>query len=307
MSRVALFSTYCNTGEKQKTLLENIIKVKGLGLDTFVLTVIPLPDEIIKEADYVIYSNENPVPHIDDKFVMSWKITKNGVKIKAFLQDYGYASLLQLKRLIEFSSSLNYDYYFTMIYDIIITPEVEKVLLEGRDCSFFKNPNVASEFGGILTAFNRNNAKKFASLISYESYFEKEVFDAEEWLIAANNFMCGKVEDIHVADSISLHDTFLVTDNSPFKDFSLFIVKDQEVKLFFYDLQNPIKILIETNINKFELFLDDQKLIYIHDRPEDIRYMKITYKGVEKDITKDFNTIIKNSIEGYSDLDVNTF
>jgi hypothetical protein len=307
MRRVALFSTHCDTEEKEKTLLENIRKVKELGLDTFVLTVIPLSDEVIKEADYVIYSNENPVPDIEDKFVMSWKITKNGVKITSFLPDYGYASLLQLKRLIEFSSCLNYDYYFTMIYDIIITPEVEKVLLEGRECSFFKNPNVASEFGGILTAFNRNNAKKFASLISYESYFEKEVFNAEEWLIASNNFICAKVEEIYVGDSISLHDTFLVTNNSPFKDFSFFIVKDHDVKLFFYDLQKPIKLSIETNINNLELFLDDQKLVYIHDRPEDIKYLRVTYDGVEKDITKDFDIIIKNSIEGYKDLVVNSF
>lgn len=307
MRKVALFSTHCDTKEKEDVLLENIKKVKRLGLDTFVISVIPLSDEIINEADYVIYSKENPVPHISEKCVVSWKITKNNVKITSFLPDYGYASLLQLKRLIEFSSSLNYDYYFTMIYDIIITSEVEKVLSEGRECSFFKNPNVASEFGGILTAFNRNNAKKFASLISYESYFHRSTSNAEEWLIASNNFVCGKVEDIYVGDSISLHDTFLVSDYSLSRDFSLFIVKDQEVKLFFYDLQKPIKLLIETNINKFELFLEDQKLIYIHDRPEDVRYMKITYEGVEKDLTKDFNTIIKNSIEGYNDLVINTF
>lgn len=301
MKKVALFSTHCDTKEKEEALLNNIRKVKKLGLDTFVITIIPLSSEIHNEANYVIYSKENPVPSIDEKSIISWRIVKNNIQITSFLPDYGYASLLQLKRLIEFSSALNYDSYFTMIYDIIITPEIEKILIEGRDCSFFKNPNVDSEFGGILTAFNKENARKFASLLTRESYFNRSGFTAEEWMVSANSFMCGKVEEIIAGDSISLHDTLLITNHSPFSDFGLFILKKDNIQLFFYDLVNPIKLTIETNISRSDVFLEDQKIVHVHDRLEDIKYIKITYNGVEADISGHFNTIIRTTINGYND------
>lgn len=301
MKRVALFSTYCNSEEKEKTLLNNIRKVKNLGLDVFVITVIPLSKEIHDESDYIIYSKENPVPPLDFKSICSWRSCKNNVTITSFFPDYGYASLLQLKRLIDFSSVLDYDYYFTMIYDIIITTEVEKVLIEGRDASFFKNPKVHTPLGGILTAFNKKNAKKFASLLTPQSYYNRKDFTAEQWMLDANSFICGKIEDIHVADSINLNDALLATNHSPFQDFSLFIIKDKDVKLFFYDLKAPIKLIIETNIRKSEIYLEDQKLVHIYDKSEEIKYIKINYNGIENNLSNYLDIILKTNINGYSD------
>jgi hypothetical protein len=56
MRKVALFSTYCDNEEKTQALLNNIRKVKRLGLDAFVITIIPLAKEVHDEADYIIYS-----------------------------------------------------------------------------------------------------------------------------------------------------------------------------------------------------------------------------------------------------------
>jgi hypothetical protein len=301
MKKVALFSTYCDNEEKESTLLNNVRKVKSLGLDVFVLSILPLPKEIYEEADYVIHSKENPIASLDEKSICSWRICKNNVKILSFFPDYGYASLLQLKRLIDFSSALNYDYYFTMIYDIIITPEIERVLVEGRDCSFFKNPKVDKVLGGILTAFNKEHAKLFASLLTRDSYYGRSALTAEEWMIDANSFICGKIEDIYAADSINLADALLSTNHSPFADFNLFIIKDLDVKLFFYDLKIPIKLIIETNINRFEIEIADQKLVYIHHKSEEIKYIKINYEGVEKNISDYFDIIIRTKIEGYDE------
>ncbi len=301
MRKVALFSTYCDNEEKQLALLNNIRKVKRLGLDVFVITIIPLPKEIHDEADYIIYSKENPVPSIDLKSICSWRSCKNDVMITSFLPDYGYASLLQLKRLIDFSSALNYDYYFTMIYDIIITPEIERILVEGRDASFFKNPKVHIPLGGILTAFNKENAKKFASLLTLQSYYTRKDFTAEQWMMDANSFICGKIEPIVAADSINLNDTLLVTNHSPFEDFNLFIIKDRDVKLFFYDIKTPIKLSIETNLGKSEIDLNDQKLVHIHEQSNEIQYIKIDYNGIEKNLSNYFDIILRTKIDGYND------
>ena len=299
--KVALFSTYCDTQEKESALLNNIKKVKSLGLDVFVLSILPLPKEIYEEADYVIHSKENPVPHINDKSILSWRLCNNNVKIISFFPDYGYESLLQLKRLIEFSSALNYDYYFTMIYDIIITPEIERVLVEGRDCSFFKNPKVDKALGGILTAFNREHAKLFASLLTRGSYYGRSGFTAEEWMVDANSFICGKIEDVYAADSINLSDLLLSTNHSPFDDFKFFLIKEKEIKIFFYDINFPVELMIETNINSKNIVIDKQKLVNMHNDINDIEYIKIKYKGIEEDLTYKFNVILRTIIENYND------
>jgi len=299
--KVALFSTYCDTQEKESALLNNIKKVKRLGLDVFVLSILPLSKEIYEEADYVIHSKENPIPNINDKSILSWRLCNNNVKIISFLPDYGYASLLQLKRLIDFSSALNYDYYFTMIYDIIITPEIERVLVEGRDCSFFKNPKVDKALGGILTAFNGEQAKRFASFLTRDSYYGRSGFTAEGWMVDANSFICGKIEDIYAADSINLNDLLLSTNHSPFDDFKFFLVKEKDIKIFFYDINFPVELIIETNIDSKNIVIDKQQLVNIHNDINDIQYIKIKYKEIEEDLTYKFNVIIRTRIENYND------
>jgi hypothetical protein len=297
---VALFSTYCDNEEKEKALLDNLRKVKSLGLDSFVLTILPLSKEIHDAADYVIYSKENPIPDISTKSICSWRVLDNDVKLLSFLPDYGYPSLLQLKRLIDFSSTLDYDYYFTMIYDIIITPEIESVLVEGRECSFFKNPKVMEVLGGILTAFDNKNAKKFSSLLTEKSYFRDSSI-AESWMAKVNDLLGGRIEDIYAADSINLNDSLLETNHSPFSDFSLFIAKDLDLKIFFYDIILPINVTIRTNLYEKEFTLTGQKLVHLSDNKDDIEYIKIIYRGVERDLGNYFNILKKSNVENYSD------
>jgi hypothetical protein len=300
MRRVALFSTYCDTEEKEKALLDNLIKVKSLGLDSFVLTILPLSKKIHDAADYVIYSKENPIPDINTKSIVSWRICENNVKLISFLPDYGYPSLLQLKRLIDFSSTLDYDYYFTMIYDIIITPEIEKVLTEGRECSFFKNSKVDEVLGGILTAFNGENAKKFSSLLTEKSYY-KDSHIAEAWMAKVNDLIGGTIEDIYASDSINLNEALLSTNHSPFPDFHLFIVKHKSLKLFFYSIPFEINLTIKTNLFEKDIMIDKQTLVHLHDNEKEIEYIKIVYKKAEIDLGYYFNILKKSEIENCSD------
>jgi len=300
MKRVALFSTYCDTEEKEKALLDNLIKVKSLGLDSFVLTILPLSKKIHDAADYVIYSKENPVPDINTKCVGSWRVCENSVKIISFLPDYGYPSLLQLKRLIDFSSTLNYDYYFTMIYDIVITPEIEKVLVEGRECSFFKNTKVEEVLGGILTAFDSVNAKKFSSLLTERSYY-KGSYIAEAWMAKVNDLIGGTIEDIYASDSINLNDVLLSTNHSPFNDFHLFIAKHKSLKLFFYSVPFEINLTIKTNLFERDITINKQTLVHLHDNEKEIEYIKIVYRGSERDLGYYFNILKKSEVENCVD------
>jgi hypothetical protein len=120
-------------------------------------------------------------------------------------------------------------------------------------------------------------------------------------MVDTNRFICGKIEDVHVADSINLNDILLSTNHSPFQDFRLFIVKDKDIKLFFYDLETPIKLTIETNIGRSEIYLDDQKLVHICNNPGEIKYIKINYDGIENNLSDYLDIILKTSIDGYID------
>lgn len=299
MKKVALFSTYCNTIEKQEVLLKNIRKVKELGLDVFVLTLFPLMNEIHKESNFVIHSKENPVPPIERKSIYSWRDFTDGTRIVSYFPDYGYASLLQLKRLIEFSSVMGYDYYYTMIYDIIITPEIENVIREGRSCSFFKNPKVKNEMGGILTAFNHENAKKFASLLTEGSYYREGSDIAESWMLRVNEVIGGVLENIYAADSIDFSKDLIETDHSPFPDFGAFIIKENYTGIFFYNIDFPIPLIIETNLKKIPILIDSNKLVHLSDNKDDIEYIKIIYRGEMRNLSKYFDILVRTVIHNY--------
>lgn len=298
-NKVALFGTYCDTKHKQETLLKNIRKVKSLGLDVFVISILELPSEIHEEADYVIYSKENPVPPLGNKSICSWRMCEDNVKVLSFLPDYGYPSLLQLKRLIDFSSTLDYDYYFTMIYDIIITPEIERILIEGRECSFFKNPKVTEVLGSILTAFDKKHAKKFSSLLTEKSYYRDGESIAESWMVKVNDLIGGNIENVVAADSIDLNHILLETNHSPFPDFNLFIVKNKVLMIFLYSIKYETSLTIRTNISERTVNVNSQTLIHISDDPSLVKYIKIIYNGRESDLSNYFNLLKRSDIENY--------
>ena len=61
MKKIALISTFCDTDEKIYTLINNIKKLKEVGLDTLVISPIKLPSRIIEISDFVFFTKENPV------------------------------------------------------------------------------------------------------------------------------------------------------------------------------------------------------------------------------------------------------
>ena len=58
---------------------------------------------------------------------------------------------------------------------------------------------------------------------------------------------------------------------------------------------------IETNIGISEIDLADQKLVHIHDKSQEIEYIKINYNGIEKNLSNYFDIILRTTIDGYSD------
>jgi hypothetical protein len=295
MKKVALFSTYCDTDHKQEVLIKNIKKVKQLGLEVVVLTILPLKEEVHQLADFIIYSKENPIPDVNQKCVYSWLQLASGTKMVTFIPDYGYASLLQLKRLLDFGIALDYDYLFTMIYDIEITTEVEAVLSSGRDCSFFKNPRVACEIGGILTAFNQKNARKFSTM--FTDNYTSSNFIAEEWMNSARKFLNGNIDPVAVGDEI-FSGTESFESGREEETFKVFVSKSGDgVSLLFYDVIEETNVEIESNLTKNEIKISGETRINLAREISEITSLKISYRNKEVDLTAIYRKIHKSTIE----------
>lgn len=300
MRKVALFSTYCDTFEKEEVLLTNMAKVKGLGCDVIVLTILPLSGRVQDAADFVICSKENPIPDIDEKSIYSWNLIRNDVMLTNFHQDYGYASLLQIKRLLGFAGLIGYDRYFTMIYDIIITPEIERVILEGRECSFFENSKIDIKIGGILMAFDHDHAMRFASMLTERSYYNDYVTIAESWIGNAMVALGGVLEKINATDSIEYGTSYLLADHSTFKDLGIFIERSERAGLLFYYVDSEKTIEIETNLGRAEITITEDTLIELNSDPNALTLLKIRHEGEELDLTQSYFKIKKSIVQNYN-------
>lgn len=299
MKKVALFSTYCDTLEKEEALLENIKRVKGLGCDAMVLTILPLTSRVQEAADFVICSKENPIPEINDKSIYSWNLIRNDVMLLNFHLDYGYASLLQLKRLLDFSGLFEYDRYFTMIYDIVITPEIERVILEGRECSFFRNSKIDIGISGILMAFDHKHAAKFSSLLTERSYYREDVTIAESWIEKVRLAMGGELEEINATDSIEYGMTYLLADHSPFKNLGIFIERESRAAILFYYIDSERTLEIETNLGTRKVTLVEDTYVELCEDPEQLTRLVLRYEGEELDLTSSYKRIKKAFVKNH--------
>jgi hypothetical protein len=301
---VALFSTFCNSEEKINVLADNIKKVKSLGLDAIVITPFLIDPIIYELADSVITTKENPID-LYDKSIVIWKmgfrknyIEPSGDIFNILIPDYGYASGVQMKRLIDYSLSFNYDNYHIIIYDLLINDEVEKILVEGRECSFFKNDRIVDSIGGTFVSFNKENAKIYSSLVRPQSYYYNMEDTGEKWLEKIQIAMGGNLEDLVVTDTIKTgdDDAFLI-DHTPDFNFSTFIVKWDFLDLYFYNVFNDTEIDIEINGVTTRNIIKESGSIRILDNIKDFRSASITRNGIKEDITGKVLGLFKTEIK----------
>ena len=135
MKKIALISSFCDNTEKLDLLKKNIQKIKSLGVDVMVISPLKLDDEMIDLCDFLIYTKENPVLNWPEKSYFQWwggTMYGEDITMTTTCPDYGYAGLVQVKRMADFALSMDYDIFFPMIYDININEHVESVFLDNK-------------------------------------------------------------------------------------------------------------------------------------------------------------------------------
>ena len=299
MKKIALISSFCDNQEKLNLLKKNIIKIKTLGVDVMVISPLKLDDETIDLCDFLIYTKENPVLKWPEKsYYQWWDGTINGehIRMTTTYPDYGYAGLVQVKRMSDLALSMDYELFFPMIYDININEHVESVFLSHKKNSFFPSMRDGQIWGiGLhLISLDREHLTRFKMLITKESYLVEGDFDAFAWLHRVVKLIPGVVETEPIEDLIYFLENKNFFDIQISKKFKCFIHKTgiDNIKLVFYDFGGVKQFKITSNEYSDEIevrewneivlpFFDCEKLVIVHE-------------GDTFDFTKEINKITHN-------------
>lgn len=304
--KVALISTYCDTQEKLDVLSKNIDNVRVFGLDVIVISPIILPESIQKKCDYYFLTKDNPVLEWPVKGMYFWKdlsLGNKNIKITRTITDYGWAGLTQIKTLSDIALSLDYDYYYHMIYDLKFDETVVDGLLGESECNIYssRRGDVIWDVGLHFMVFNKEKMKKFVSLINLESYLRFKSGDAFVWLYNLRDILPYNIVTSPVEDEIFYYEGKDFFDSSPIDDIKIFIDKNDEedttIKLLFFDIQDTKKIILTVGSTENEYIISGNSLIDLGFKKDNISSVSINYKGVSFDLTTIIKKIKHNTLK----------
>ena len=308
MRRLVLISSYCDTEEKIKVLKENLIKYKELGLDTLLISPLHLESKITELCDYYFNTKENPILCYPERILSYWGIYDfdENLKIKLIRGycEYGWAALLQTKRLLQLGIMLDYDILIHTVYDLEIDDYVLNELKTESEDTIFKwiDPVYNEEHNASLHFIILT--KKTA--IEFEKSIEKEVFMkingyAETLVDQIKEKLKIKNSQKPIKDSIYYHNGNEHHNFSKDGKYKLFFTKKNyenvNFEIYIYGLSQDCDIQILVNEKKWEHFSRENKLITSDILCENIEKIKIICEGVEKDYMEEFYKIEWSLIE----------
>ena len=305
MKKVALISTFCDTPKKLEVLERNIDNVRICGLDVIVISPFFLPENIQKKCDYFFLMKDNPVLEWPTKAMLAWRelsLNDKLIKISRTYADYGWAGLFQVKKLSEIALSLDYDYFYHMIYDLKFDENVVEGLLSERKCDIYssKRDDTTWEVGLHFMIFNRENLQKFIPHITLQNYLDSNKKDVFDWLNSIINVFPYNIVRKPVEDEIYYYEGKDFFNSSPIEDLKFFVDKNDKepttVKLLFYDIYEPKNILLTIGKNKYQYDIIGNSLFDLGFHKDNTPYVSIEYNGVNYEITKIIEKIKHNTL-----------
>jgi hypothetical protein len=292
MKKLIGISSFCDSKKKINVLKSNLLKLKDLEVDTLLFTPIPLPQEIYNLCTEVIISSENPIlkwPEYGMTFWETYPYLSNEIKFTLIKSDYGWASINQLKRLAQYASNLNYEFYHLMIYDLKITQEIESEIKTNITSTLYRHLSPKTKrirpLGGIFSTFDKKTLKLFGDSLNKTQY--KQSHSAENYLFKLNesllNLQISPIvpEDLIYEDD-GIHKSFNM---SYFEGLDLYINNDSYLGIYFHKIKESKNITIK--VNEQEYFNSISNVSYFIS---DIPLKNITSLSIK----------VNNKIEDYS-------
>jgi len=298
MKKLALISSYCNDDNKLGILKKNIQVLKSLGLDVFVIS----PIKINVDCDFFFLTHENPILTWPDKAISLWRTIPYEdkiIKLQPILKDSGWASLYQIKKMMEFASTYEYDLFYLLIYDldiddIIISDIINNISNTTYPRQDFNNPEIVFKSSFHFSIFDKEKMSQMSNLIRLEQYKNEDGF-AEDFIVKWTKQINMNVSKHVVKDlvHIELGDVF---DLSIDKNYKFFINKEQNTKfkIFIYDFEKPINLKINENFLKIS---KNPTYIELPISCEEITNILLKCEDNEVDYTEVYNKIIRNIVE----------
>lgn len=300
MKKLALINSYCNTEEKITVLKKNLVRLKELGLDTLLYSPIPLPNDIIELADHVIFNKYNPVLYWPTRGMISWKQvtdSTNDLRYKLIFinPDYGWASLYQYKKLMEYGSTLDYDYYFWFIYDVCINDTVTEILTNPQEKTFFKSqksPNL--KVGGIFASFSKDNIKRLYPLIDEKAYVRVCKSNITEYFVEVMcNLIDGHTSEHIITDEIDEYDT-IHNKADLSHPFELFFSTHNKLYIAFWSIKEPVNLTFNINDNQSTFNITTNQVYESEINCSDIIKFGYQFKDTYIDLSSHFEDTVKN-------------
>lgn len=275
MKKLALISSYCNTLHKQEVLNKNIDKFHSMGVDTLLFTPKNLlPDAILKKPTHCIITEENPIPELNlrSQLVFKYPISNHNIKHTLIFEDYGWASLNQIKRLMSYASDLDYDIIYSTLYDLNFDNKIEEVIKNNEVNYFFnnrRNDGRLANGGAIFSTLDTNMCKKISEKIILNDYLNfksaERFLDSirEQLNIPLHSHITNDlIYELQSSTNFDISNTEKVKvflDNTRFHEKAENSNKvDTEVALHFYD----IKALTKVKIKDLEIDIDKENIIF---------------------------------------------
>jgi hypothetical protein len=205
--------------------------------------------------------------------------------------------------LSEIALSLDYDYFYHIIYDIKFDETIINGLLSERECDVYssKRDDTIWEVGLHFMVFNRENLQKFISYITLQNYLDCDGGDAFVWLHRLINIFPYNIVRTPVEDEIYYYEGKDFFNSSPIEDLKFFVDKNDEesitVKLLFYDINEPKNILLTIGENKYQYDMICNSLFDLGFDKYNTPYVSIEYNGINYEITKIIEKIKHNTLK----------
>lgn len=293
MRKLALISSYCDSVEKLEILNQNIRILKSIGVDTFVIS----PIKVDVDCDYLFITKENPVLKWPERCIAIWSrvfYQNRFIKKISFTDDYGWASLYQIKKIMEFASTYPYDLFYVLIYDLKIDEKIiEDITQNLKNITYPRidfNSGLVYPSSFHFAIFDKEKLKLMSSLMNKESYTKNDI--AETYIDRCASLIGLENSKHEVTDLICLTDTEKIFNHSKSEKYGLFFNKDETTnfKIFFFNFDGIITVTINEEI--FEIDNQNQ-FLETNITCDHVNLLKIEINQEIIDYTEDYKKIAK--------------
>jgi len=322
MKKIVLISSYCDTEEKINILYDNIKILKGLGLDTLVISPVTLPKEIVEVSDFVFFTKENPLLNWPLRGFSFWQThysSEGWMTMHRNVAEYGWAGLYQIKKMSQIALSYDYDAFYHIIYDL----EIDQYVIDTINSNTVNlihpriNPNKEDDWWDCtlhFMVFDREIMSKIVDVIVLEDYLKWDGV-AEGQALRWTQMFPIKISKTPVRDKIYYwgdRGFFDYSMNPKYKMFisknsdSIYWVKENDIyvekpmssnlRFYFYDIKETQNLIFNIDGVIFERDIKENKIFEFDLDSNKVKNFKLIDNNGEYDYTTVYKEISRNLI-----------